>query len=797
MATAGSIIVDLLMRTGSFETDTARATKNAQRQLRALKAEAKDAGDGIRRALTGTFAGLSVGAVFWKFVQETRDAQNEVAQLGAVLRSTGNAAGYSMAQLNAMSAELANSSVFSEGEIARAQTRLLSYTGIMGEQFPRAMQAVIDMSARLGMTVEQSAETVGRALDVPSQGLTALSKQGFRFTEEQEKLVGALEKAGRTAEAQGIILSALESSYGGAAAAARNTFGGALTALQNQINSLMTGEDGSLNGAVGSINELTATLSSNETKEAFALFTSYLASAVQGLVNLSNAAASGSFLGWLMVSGDDARNAGARINDLEDSLRKLREERDKLDPSRSLTNKINDILFGDVGDLDKQIAATESKLRALRSIYRQAGGLVPNDPGAFAGMDVITPSSPRRPPPPPLPSSSKTDPLAEAKRYLDNLQKQIEKTKELSVAEQALVDIREGRIKGLTPAYQQMILERAKEVDVVQQLSDQEKRLAEFEASLRADRLDDVRQREAANESIEAGNRQLEQEIELIGLSEEAQRAVLRARESSTIALKEEQLARLQNEAYMSREAIALEEEIRLLRERQELNDRKSTAIIREQDIEKAKDFTKGLETDLKSAFQAAFNDSENPAQAFVKSLASVLYNRVSSALATALFDALAGSGGGGGGLLGSLLQTGLSFLGSGGSSGLSFGSSSLSLGGSSLGLKLPGRAAGGPVAAGQAYIVGERRPELFIPHTSGQILPSVPALGSVRVVVNNNAPAEVKVRGMSDGEILLQIDERIAGQVPGIMASQARSPSTQFSRQLSRSWNVESKRGG
>ena len=39
---------------------------------------------------------------------------------------------------------------------------------------------------------------------------------------------------------------------------------------------------------------------------------------------------------------------------------------------------------------------------------------------------------------------------------------------------------------------------------------------------------------------------------------------------------------------------------------------------------------------------------------------------------------------------------------------------------------ELSGRAAGGPVSAGVPYIVGEKRPEVFVPDTSGTILPSV-----------------------------------------------------------------------
>lgn len=195
----------------------------------------------------GTLAGISVfGAIaagISKIATETANAQREQAQLAAVLRSTGEAAGWSREQLNKMADDLSKKSVFAAGDITNAQTRLLSYTGIVGKQFPKAMQATIDMATRMGMTVEQSAETIGRALDIPSQGLTALTRQGFRFTEAQKELVKEMEATGRTAEAQDIILKALESSYGGAAEAARNTMGGAMQALRNSMDDLFEASD--------------------------------------------------------------------------------------------------------------------------------------------------------------------------------------------------------------------------------------------------------------------------------------------------------------------------------------------------------------------------------------------------------------------------------------------------------------------------------------------------------------------------------------------------------------------------
>jgi phage-related minor tail protein len=50
-----------------------------------------------------------------------------------------------------------------------------------------------------------------------------------------------------------------------------------------------------------------------------------------------------------------------------------------------------------------------------------------------------------------------------------------------------------------------------------------------------------------------------------------------------------------------------------------------------------------------------------------------------------------------------------------------------------SAALGLPGRATGGPVSPGAAYVVGERGPELFVPTSSGSVAPM--AAGGAREV--------------------------------------------------------------
>lgn len=387
MATAGSIVVDLLMKTGSFETDAQRASKTAEKRFKEIEKQAKETASSVSSAfaglLSGALLGVGFGTVFGKFIEETKNAQNEQAQLAAVLKSTGNAAGFTAAELNKMASGMAG--VVSEGDINRAQTRLLSYTGVVGDEFPRALQAAIDMSVRLGMTVEQSAETVGKALDVPSKGLTALSKQGFRFTEDQKKLVESLEQTGRVAEAQDVILKALESSYGGAADAARNTLGGALEALQNQINDLMTGDDDSVNGLTAAVNEFTDLLGSSETKATFSAFTTFLAEVATGLVTVINefkkaADAADSWLEAINVKvadtifGDsdpakEIENITKRLNENRAAVEKLREAQ-SANPSGKSKNMFG---FEQNENYDQRISVLQSAIRAgeARLVFAQ------------------------------------------------------------------------------------------------------------------------------------------------------------------------------------------------------------------------------------------------------------------------------------------------------------------------------------------------------------------------------------------------------------------------------------------
>ena len=318
----GQLSVKLLMDSSALTTGAKEATGGLKKlELGAIATRA-----GLALA---TAAAAATAAAIFGIVKATSDAAAEQAQLAAVLKSTGQAAGFTQKSLNDMGEALRKNSIFDGGDITKAQTALLAFTGITGEQFPKALQAAADMAARTGMTIQQASETIGRALDVPSQGMSALSRQGFRFSDEQKKVVEQLEKTGEAAKAQNIILEALTDTYGGAAKAARDTFGGALAALMAQINDTMEGGDGSFDAAAKSVNELTNTLNDPNVKAGIASIVAGLAAITSGVVEFVANTASvvaqvPDFIKFLLGFGHDD-SIGKRVLQIGELTAKIEE----------------------------------------------------------------------------------------------------------------------------------------------------------------------------------------------------------------------------------------------------------------------------------------------------------------------------------------------------------------------------------------------------------------------------------------------------------------------------------------
>lgn len=83
-------------------------------------------------------------------------------------------------------------------------------------------------------------------------------------------------------------------------------------------------------------------------------------------------------------------------------------------------------------------------------------------------------------------------------------------------------------------------------------------------------------------------------------------------------------------------------------------------------------------------------------------------------------------------------LRSGIQAAGGGAKGGLLAGAAQLL--GALLGA--PGRATGGPVAPGRAFLVGERGPELFVPTASGRVETGRGGVREIRMSISVSAPA-------------------------------------------------------
>lgn len=186
---------------------------------------------GFRRAL-GTIgrgaiaAGLgSVIAVVHEGTAELNENTISAAQSAAAIKSTGGVANVAAKDIDRMAQALHKKTGVDDNAIARGENMLLTFTNIRNEvgkgpkTFDQATRTLVDMSTALGTDASKSAIQLGKALNDPVRGVTALTKVGVTFDAAQRKTIKRLVETGQSAKAQQIILSELNREFGGSAEA--------------------------------------------------------------------------------------------------------------------------------------------------------------------------------------------------------------------------------------------------------------------------------------------------------------------------------------------------------------------------------------------------------------------------------------------------------------------------------------------------------------------------------------------------------------------------------------------------
>lgn len=228
---------------------------------------------GLTKIITGGLlaAGAGVTAFLYSSAKSAGDAQKGIAQLNAVLTSTHHAAGLFTEDILDQADALQRLTTYDDDAVVSASNLLLTFTNIKGAIFQQALPAILDMSTAMGQDLQGSAIQVGKALNDPIEGITALRRVGVSFTDQQQDMIKSLVESGKTMEAQKLILNELSTEFGGSAEAAANTFEGRIQQLNNAFDDMKKTIGGALIEALMPfVNQLTVWASKKETQEKIA-----------------------------------------------------------------------------------------------------------------------------------------------------------------------------------------------------------------------------------------------------------------------------------------------------------------------------------------------------------------------------------------------------------------------------------------------------------------------------------------------------------------------------------------------
>ncbi len=181
-------------------------------------------------------AGVAVAAFGVSSVKAFTESQDVAAQLNAVLKSTHGASGLVAQDILDQALALQKLTKFGDEAIVSSANLLLTFTSIKGPIMKEAIATTLDMSQALGQDLKSSAIQLGKALNDPIQGVTALRRVGVSFSEAQLKVIKTMQESGNIMGAQKLILKELSTEFGGSAAAAGKTFSGQMAILNNEFN---------------------------------------------------------------------------------------------------------------------------------------------------------------------------------------------------------------------------------------------------------------------------------------------------------------------------------------------------------------------------------------------------------------------------------------------------------------------------------------------------------------------------------------------------------------------------------
>jgi len=186
---------------------------------------------GLAKPLTAIALAVGVFKTLKSSFDVLAEREADFATLANGLTRVSTDAPKAAKALRAMADELGFKTLFDEKAFQKGFALLTSFKNIGIDSYGRVAETAADLAQINQVDLKSSFLQLAKALSDPTRGLTALSRSGVIFTEQQREMILELHNSGQQMKAQAEILKIVEGSYKGAARAAATGLAGAFDTL--------------------------------------------------------------------------------------------------------------------------------------------------------------------------------------------------------------------------------------------------------------------------------------------------------------------------------------------------------------------------------------------------------------------------------------------------------------------------------------------------------------------------------------------------------------------------------------
>jgi hypothetical protein len=205
-----------------------KGLKNAQTAIGKIGAGISGAFKVAAGVTAAVGALTTIGVAFAKAGEQAATSNARITQIAESMQLFGTQTGAVSQRLQDLAKATALNTGADINSIKATQAKLLTFRNLAqtadetGGAFDRATAAAVDLAAAGFGEAETNAVQLGKALQDPIKGITALARSGVTFTDVEKEKIRTLTESGKILEAQDMILQAIETQVGGTAEATAN-----------------------------------------------------------------------------------------------------------------------------------------------------------------------------------------------------------------------------------------------------------------------------------------------------------------------------------------------------------------------------------------------------------------------------------------------------------------------------------------------------------------------------------------------------------------------------------------------